>query len=113
MKFLKLIYYTLALLLEIGMVVSFFIYGFHLGTNIPASASFGLGLSIVSALFWGLFQAPRARYRVGLVLRMIFEIILFSAAAYILYSLHYTLPAYLFAGAILIKEALTIVFKGE
>ncbi len=109
----KFVYYTIAFLLELGMVGAFFVWGYRQGSETLTKYLFGVGLAALVITFWGLFQAPKATHRFGFGLRMICEIVLFSLSALMLCNAGYKTAAAVFGAATVLKELLTFVFKDE
>ena len=83
---------ALAFLLELGALVALCYWGFATGPGTVAKVALGIGTPLLAAILWGLFAAPRARFRVppGVVLAV--KALVFGAATAALYATgHHTL----------------------
>jgi hypothetical protein len=67
---------TVRFLLELCMLAALGVWGFDAG-----GWALGLGAPLAAAVVWGLFIAPKARYRVPLAVWIGLQVILFGAAA--------------------------------
>jgi Protein of unknown function (DUF2568) len=71
---------TLRFLLELGLLAALAFWGFTVGDGVT-SIVLGIGAPLLAAVIWSLFVAPKARYPVGLPVRVLIELVLFGAAA--------------------------------
>jgi uncharacterized membrane protein len=70
----------LSFLLELCLLAAFAYWGIHTGQNLAAKILLGIGAPLLAAIFWGLFMAPRATYRVRNPLYLVIKAILFGLA---------------------------------
>jgi len=66
-------------LCELGLLAGLAYWGFTVGEGATAWL-LGLGAPAVAAVVWGLFVAPKARYKVSMPIRLSFELDLFILA---------------------------------
>lgn len=76
---------ALSFLLELAMLVAFGYFGFHSSGPAWLKWLIGIGLPLVVAVFWGLFMAPQASYRLPWPVLPIVALILFLVSAALLY----------------------------
>ncbi len=76
---------ALSFLLELCLLAAFGYWGVRTGQGLAAKILFGAGVPLLVAVFWGLFMAPRAAYRVQKTLYLVFKIGLFALAAIALF----------------------------
>lgn len=100
----------IAFLLEIAMLISLGMWGFHGDKSIFEKLLPGLGLPILAAVLWGILAAPKSGYRLDLPYRLLFSFALFCLAAFLLYRLGHTTLALTFAGVAIISTLLELVF---
>ncbi|TGA95684.1 DUF2568 domain-containing protein [Sporolactobacillus shoreae] len=86
MSFVKLILLSLAFFIELAALAAFSYWGFHLQGKIFLKWVVGIGVPAIVAVFWGVFLAPKASFPVGLPLRLLLKLIVFSASAWALYT---------------------------
>jgi hypothetical protein len=71
---------TVRFLCELGILAALAYWGFGLGDGIGAWV-LGVGAPLLAAVVWGAFVAPKARWPVPILTRVVIELILFAAAA--------------------------------
>jgi hypothetical protein len=77
---------ALTFFLELGVLVALGYWGFHTGQGTVASITLGLGAPLAAAILWALFGAPRARWHLKGVYRVLLQIVFFGSAALALYA---------------------------
>jgi hypothetical protein len=75
---------ALSFLLELCLLAAFAYWGIHTGETSTSKALLGAGAPLLTAIFWGIFMAPRASMRVGNPLYLIFKVVLFGLAVFAL-----------------------------
>jgi len=110
MAFLKVIHQFVAFSLEIAMLISLGLWGFHGDQSTGLKYLLGLGLPLLAAGLWGILAAPRSSHRLGLPFRLLFSLALFGLAAALLYKLGYTRLAFVFAALAVISALPELVF---
>ena len=71
---------AIRLLCELGLLAGLAYWGFTVGEG-ATTWLLGLGAPAVAAVAWGLFVAPKARYKVSMPIRLSIELDLFILAA--------------------------------
>ncbi len=107
---LKPLFLTIAFLLEIGMLIAFFMWGFRQGSAVAIKYAYGIGAALLLAVFWGVFMSPKASFKIGFALKMAIEIVLFAAAVFMSYQIGYKKSAIFFGIATVFKEVLSLVY---
>ncbi|AKD55583.1 YrdB family protein [Spirosoma radiotolerans] len=110
MAFLKVIHQLVAFSLEIAMLISLGMWGFHGDKSTGLKYLMGLGLPLLVAGLWGVWAAPRSSHRLELPYRLLFSLTLFGMAAASFYKMGYPRLAYVFAGVAVISALLELVF---
>lgn len=101
----------LAFFLELAMLASFGYWGFYGDKGTLAKWGLGIGLPILAAVLWGIFLAPRAKYRLGKISGNLLALFLFLLAATLLYSTQHTLLAILFATLAILNRVLILLWN--
>jgi hypothetical protein len=68
-------------LLEVALLIVLAIWGFRQADGLALGLLCGLAAPAAAALLWGLFIAPKRRFELGRIPRLILELALFAAAA--------------------------------
>lgn len=111
MQLIKAVNQLVAFLLEIGMLISFGMWGFHGETSVGKRYLLGLGLPLLAAVLWGIWAAPKSSYRLDLPYRLLFSLTLFALSALTLHRLGHTSWAVLFA-TLAISSAMVELITG-
>jgi hypothetical protein len=77
---------TLALFLELGVLVALGYWGFHTGQGTLAKIALGIGVPAVAVVVWACFGAPRAAWRLQGFWFFILRIIFFGSAVVALFA---------------------------
>ena len=86
-------------LLEMLLLLVFFIWGFQLADGLAFGLLFGLAASSAAACLWGLFISPKRRFELGRIPRLALELALFAIAAGALWQMHRPILGLLLFGA--------------
>jgi hypothetical protein len=97
----------LAFLLEVAALIALGSWGVHAGPGTPAKVALGIGAPLLAAVLWGLFAAPRARFKVPLPAVLAVKALFFAAAATALWATGH--PVLAAAFAIVVVANTTIV----
>lgn len=108
---LKAINAGLAFFLELAMLASLGYWGFYGDKSTLAKWGLGIGLPILAAIIWGLFLAPRAKYRLGNISGNLLSLLLFLLAATLLYYTQHTFLATIFASIAVLNRVLILLWK--
>ena len=70
----------LAFLLEVAALAALCWWGFHLSGPTWLNVLLGLGAPVVAAIVWGLFAAPRARFKLSMASTLLVKAAVFGCA---------------------------------
>ncbi|MFG1853536.1 YrdB family protein [Actinomadura geliboluensis] len=87
----------LAFVLEVAAIVALAWWGFTTGGNVVVNIVLGIGTPVGAMVLWGLFAAPRARFKVALPFILLVKAIVFSAGALAFYGVDHATLAIVFA----------------
>ncbi|ADB38235.1 YrdB family protein [Spirosoma linguale] len=110
MQLIKATHQLIAFLLEIAMLISLGMWGFHGDKSTLEKLLPGLGMPLLAAILWGVLASPKSSYRLDLPYRLLFSFTLFCLAAFLLYRLGHTTLALVFVGIAIISTLLELVF---
>ena len=92
--------------LEMLVLVAFFLFGWTLPDSLPAQLVLGLGLPAIVVVLWGLFVAPKASRRLDDPTRLAVELVIWFAGALAFGSAVSWILALLFGLAVLLSLVL-------
>jgi hypothetical protein len=99
------------LLCELGLLAALALWGVHAGSGLPAELILGVGAPLLAVVVWGLFVAPASRRRLADPMRLVVEVVLFTAGAVALGAAGWLQAAVIFAvvvaGNIILDRALS------
>ncbi len=72
---------ALTFFLELGVLVALGYWGFQTGQGTAARFALGLGTPAAAIVLWGLFGAPRGRWHLKGIWRLLLQIVFFGSAA--------------------------------
>ena len=72
---------ALTFFLELGVLVALGYWGFQTGQGTVAQFALGLGTPAAAIVLWALFGAPRARWHLTGIYRILLQIVFFGSAA--------------------------------
>lgn len=96
----------LAFLLELAALAAFCWWGFHVSGANWLNVVLGIGAPVVAAIVWGLFAAPRAKYRLSTVSTFAVKVIVFGAASAALIASGQLVIGVVFAAVVIANTAL-------
>ncbi|MFF4235608.1 YrdB family protein [Actinomadura geliboluensis] len=96
----------LAFVLEVAAIVALAWWGFTTGGNVVVNVVLGIGAPVGAMVLWGLFAAPRARFKVALPFVLLVKAIVFGAGALAFYGVDHATLAILFAVVAVLNTAL-------
>ncbi|WP_254715702.1 YrdB family protein [Actinomadura sp. NAK00032] len=96
----------LAFVLEVAAIVALAWWGFTTGGNVVVNIILGIGTPVAAMVLWGLFAAPRARFKVALPFVLLVKAIVFSAGALAFYGVDHATVAVVFAVIAVLNTAL-------
>lgn len=99
----------LAFVLEVMAIVALAWWGFTSGGNVLLNIVLGIGTPAVAIVLWGLFAAPRARFKVALPFVLLVKAVVFGAGALAFYGVDHATWAVVFAVIAVLNTALATV----
>jgi hypothetical protein len=96
----------LAFVLEVIALALLAWWGFATGGNLVVKILLGLGTPLAAAVLWGMFAAPKARFKVPIAGVLVVKALVFAAGALALWALHYAGLGIGFAALALVNTAL-------
>lgn len=97
---------AVAFLVEIAALVALGYWGFHVGGSTLGRWVLGLGIPAVTAVLWGLFAAPKARYTLSPWARLGVKALVFGAAIVALAAAGHPVLATVFAAVVVLNTVL-------
>lgn len=111
MEFLKFINLGLRFLLELCILAIFGYWGFQTGGNTVMKFLLGLGAPILFAVVWGAFLAPKSPMRLHEPWLFLLELVIFSLAAWALYSTGKINLTVAFGGVYILNKILMVIWR--
>ncbi|WP_067628261.1 YrdB family protein [Actinomadura latina] len=96
----------LAFLLEVAAIVALAWWGFTTGGNVFLNIVLGVGTPVAAMVLWGLFAAPRARFKVALPLVLSVKAVVFGAGGLAFYGVGHATVAIVFAVIVVLNTTL-------
>ncbi len=104
---------ALAFLLEVLALVALGYWGWHTGSVVAVKLALLIGAPLLAAVLWGLFAAPRARFRVPLGAVLAVKALVFGAATAALYATGHPVPGTVFAVVVVANTAYVTVTRNR
>ena len=111
LSLIKPVHLLIAFLIEIALVIIAGYWGFQQSKNPWLKYVLAALLPLLVIVLWGIFAAPKSQYRLELTYRLLFELVLFSAATYALQDTSHSRLAIGFAILVLLTFVGAIVFE--
>jgi hypothetical protein len=111
MNIIKQINQLLVFFVELGMLVSLGYAGFHMGKSILVKYLLAIVLPLITAVIWGIWEAPRSPYRLYQPFRSLLAMFLFLLAAFLLYTTGKKEIAIIFGITALVTQCLAVVLE--
>lgn len=105
--------HALRFALEVVALAALSYWGFHAGRGIVADTVLGVGASVLAAVVWGVFAAPKSdrRLRGGPLLGV--QTAVFAAAAAAIAATGHAVLAATFAATVVLNAVLLHILEGE
>jgi hypothetical protein len=107
----KAINLVVAFFFEMAMLLALGYSGFWYPESMPLKYLLMILLPLIAAVLWGFFATPKSKHRLQQPYRMIFAIMIFGIAAFLLYETGVTILAVVFAVLAFINQLLLLVLK--
>ncbi|MDQ6417984.1 YrdB family protein [Paenibacillus sp. LHD-117] len=98
-------------LVEIAALAALGYWGFHVERGLVLRILLGIGTPLLTAVFWGMFIAPKAAFPVTIPVRALLQLIVFGLSAAALYASGRTGLAVTFAVVALVDMAFVYSLK--
>ncbi|WP_235037205.1 YrdB family protein [Actinomadura sp. K4S16] len=96
----------LAFLLELVAIAALAWWGFTATGNVLVNIVLGLAAPAAAIILWGMFAAPRARFKIALPLVLLVKAVVFGAGALALYGVGHPTAGIAFAVVAFLNTAL-------
>jgi Protein of unknown function (DUF2568) len=96
----------LAFLLEVAALAALCWWGFHVSGATWLKVLLGLGAPVVAAIVWGLFAAPRARFKLSMGSTLLVKALVFGCATAALIGSGQIVLGIVFAAVVVANTAL-------
>lgn len=101
----------LAFLVEVAALACLFRWGYSLGDGLAVHLLLGAALLAIAVTLWGLFAAPRARYRLPLTGVLAVKAVVLGGGAFGLYAVGHPAAALVMAAVVVTNTALAETFR--
>ncbi|WLQ41038.1 YrdB family protein [Streptomyces laculatispora] len=102
---------VLAFVLELVALGCLFAWGYGLGDGMAVQLLLGLVVLALAIAVWGLFCAPRARFRLPLAGVLAFKALVLGGSAVALYSMGHTVAGVVLGAVVVVNTSLTETFR--
>lgn len=102
----------LAFLFELAALGALAWWGFQTDAGLLIRFALGLGAPLAAAVLWGLFAAPKARFRVPLAGVLAVKVLVFGAAVAAVYAIGHPVLAFTFAVLLVVNTTLATIDRG-
>ena len=104
---------ALAFLVELAALGALAWWGFSTGSGVAARLLLGLGAPAVAIVLWGMFAAPRARFRPPLAGVLLVKAVVLGAGVYAVHAVGHPVAAVVFAAVVVVNTALVETFRNR
>lgn len=111
MEMLKFGNLALAFFLELCALIALGLWGFQVGHTPLTKVLLGLGIPLLTAVFWGVFLSPRASVPVAASLRLMLKLLVFGLAVIALLFVGRATLAWIFAVTVGLNAALASIWR--
>ncbi len=111
MQILKTLNLALAFLLELAMLASIGYWAYQQGKSPILKWVLLIILPLAAMILWGIFAAPKSQYRLDFNARILFEIVMFSLAAFLLYKAGQSTLSLCFAALSIVSITIAFIYK--
>jgi hypothetical protein len=101
---------ALAFLLELCALAALGYWGFVTGGGLPAKIGLGVGVPLLAAVLWGVFESPRASLPLPEPWHLLFALAFFGCASAALYAAHHARLALVFALVVILNQVLVYIW---
>jgi hypothetical protein len=104
---------VLAFFVEVWALGILVYWGIAVGDGAVAQAGLAVGAVLAAAVLWGLFAAPRARFKIPLAGQLAVKAVVFGAAAAALFGTGHPVHGTVFAIVVVLNTALATLGRGR
>ncbi|MER6114854.1 YrdB family protein [Streptomyces sp. NPDC001743] len=101
----------LAFVVEVAALACLFRWGYGLGDGVLVQLLLGAAVAAIAATLWGLFAAPRARFRLPLAGVLAVKAVVLGGGAFGLYAVGHPAAALVMAVVVVANTALAETFR--
>ncbi|MGW0935007.1 YrdB family protein [Streptomyces sp. NPDC002666] len=102
---------VLAFLVELAALACLFWWGFSLGDTVVVQLPLGLGVLTIAIALWGLFAAPRARFRLPLSGVLAVKTVVLGGGALALHGVGHPVASVVMAVVVVVNTGLAETFR--
>ncbi|MFG2624036.1 YrdB family protein [Streptomyces sp. NPDC048473] len=102
---------VVAFVVELAALGALGRWGFTTGDGAAAQLLLGLGTPAVAIALWGMFAAPRARFRPPLVGVLLVKAVVLGGGVYAVHAVGHPVTAVLFGAVVVVNTALAETFR--
>jgi hypothetical protein len=102
-----------AFLLEIGLLILVAYWGFRQGKNETMKYVLVIIMPAIVIVLWGVFAAPKSRYRLQNPFRTIFKLSMFAVATFAGYDTGHVILAWCFGVITILNVSLAMIFSQD
>ncbi|MFD4758713.1 YrdB family protein [Streptomyces sp. NPDC058439] len=102
---------VVAFLVELAALGALGRWGFATGDGTVARLLLGIGAPGAAVVLWGLFAAPRARFRPPLVGALLVKAVVLGGGVYAVHAVGHPVTAVIFGGVVVVNTVLAETFR--
>ncbi|MEU0634111.1 YrdB family protein [Streptomyces sp. NPDC005989] len=101
----------LAFVVEVAALAALAWWGFATGEGVAARWLLGIGAPAVAALVWGMFAAPRARFRPPLAGVLLVKAVVLGGGVYAVHAVGHSVAAVFFGVVVVVNTGVAETFR--
>jgi hypothetical protein len=98
---------AVAFVVELAALGALGWWGFAAGDGVAPRLLLGIGAPVVAAVVWGMFAAPRARFRPPLVGVLVVKAVVLGCGVYAVHAVGHSMAAVFFGVVVIVNTGLT------
>jgi len=104
---------VLAFLVELVAIAAFAFWGLAVGDGVAAKAALAIGAPLAAAVLWGLFAAPRARYKIPLAGQLAVKVLVLGGAVVTMFATGHPVLGAVFGVIVVVNTAAATVWRAR
>ncbi|MEV1037558.1 DUF2568 domain-containing protein [Streptomyces sp. NPDC050204] len=102
---------AVAFVVELAALAALAWWGFATGGGMAGQLLLGVGAPVVAAVVWGMFAAPRARFRPPLVGVLVVKAVVLGCGVYAVHAVGHSVGAVFFGVVVVVNTGLAETFR--